>query len=841
MQSIKFALRQLMKSPSFTLIATLTLALGIGANSAIFSVINAVVLNPFPYPEARNIVQLGQQQKQDPGMMPLTYPDFLEWRAQSRAFENIAWISGRNYVLTGQQEPVYLRTAQVTADIWPLLRMQPVLGRVFDAAQDKLGAARTVVLSYALWRDKFGADPKILGQSITLDGTSFTAIGVMPPSFRFWNAQAWIPAGLSADQPEMRSRVTRNDSWGVGRLATGVSLATAMRELEVISTRLEKAFPATNENVGASGSLLIEMVSGQLRPTLLILFGAVFAVLLIACLNVANLLLARHAARERELSVRTALGASRWRVIRQLLLENVPLAILGGLAGVVVSYLGLQILLSVLPTDILPSEANIKLDGRVLVFTAVLSLATVLIFGLIASLGGVHTNPMESLRGMAVAGNRRGSRLRATLIVTEIALAFVLLACSALLVRSFDRMVGANLGFDADNVLLMPVSLPQTRYPQPAAATQFFDDLVQRTRALPGVKLAAAATVAPMMGANFFPLLTEGVSYPTPAALRGVSTTGVSGDYFATLGLKTLQGRVLRVDDNAASEQVIVLNETAARQVLRDLYALENTLQTPEQVQANTENTPLSSVLNKRVMLGVPDHLRTPELILPEGVDNFKWARVVGVVNDMLPFGPQNEAPRAVYVPITQLWAASSVRNSMTLMLKTQTDPNLLVKDTRALLFGMDATQPSLQLITLAQLIRDGLSVPRFTAMVLSTFGALALLLASIGVYGIVAWNLSQRTREVGIRIALGAPRSSVTQLLLKQGMRVVALGLVLGAVGAVFAVRLTRNVLFEVGELDVISFTVVPIVLASVAALACWLPTRKIAKLDAIKSLRSE
>jgi putative ABC transport system permease protein len=819
MNFLRFAFRQLLKSPSFTLIATLTLALGIGANSAIFSIINAAILHPFPYPDSERIAQLGEATLDSPGngMVPITYPDFLDWRAQSKSFEHIAWITGQRFALTGSGEPIYVKGARTSSDLWQVLGMQPALGKVFDASMDRLGATPTCVISHALWVSSFNSDPSVLGRNITLEGRNYTVLGVMPPSFKFWGADVWTPAALDADTPLMKSRILRNDFWAVGKLAPGQSLESALQELNIIAKGIAERFPETNKNIGAAGALLMEQVTSDIRPTLQILFAAVIAVLLIACLNVANLLLAKHAARAREFSVRAAMGASRGRMISQLLLENVPLAILGGLVGTAVAYGGLYALQLIIPPGSLPSEANISVDTSVLLFTAAISLGSVVIFGMIASLGSVRKNAAENMRSMTVAGNKRGGQIRAGLIVIEVSLAFVLLICSALLIRSFDKLSRVSMGFDTGNLLLAPVNLPESRYPQPLAATQFFQELMQRAKTLPGVKNVAASTTVPMLGNMNMPLVTEGQSYERPEQLSSVNFNFIMGDYFATQGMQLKQGRAFNATDRAGAEPVIIINEAAAKKFLAG-----------------------KNPLNQRVMLGLPEKFIKPGM-LPEGLDKFEWSRVVGVVNDVKLFSLQQQMQPAVYVPIDQAWTAMQMRQTMTLLLRTQGDPYQVAPGVRQLLLAQDSQQPLQQLTSMDDVIATQRAGSKFSTIVLSTFGAIALLLACVGVYGVVAWNFTQRTRESGIRMALGAQKSNVEHLLLRQGLKIVGMGLLIGMLLSWAATRLLQSLLFEIGSLDPLSFSLVPSLLFLVAALACWLPTRKVSTIELTKALRSE
>jgi putative ABC transport system permease protein len=815
---LRFALRQLAKTPGFTLVAVLTLALGVGANTAIFSVINAVLLHPFPYVDSDRLLFIGSTRKSPADFMSVTYPDYLDFRKGARSFAGLAFASGRSYALTKVAEPAIIRGAAVSASAWPLLGIPPLLGRTFTAAEDRPGADPVCVLSYATWQGRFGGDKNILGHPLTLDGRAYTIVGVMPPRFKFWAGDIWLPAGLDADTDLMRSRVLRFDSWMVGRPKPGVSIAAATAELNVIAARIARQHPDTNQGVGVSAQRLSESVAGGFRQPLLVLLGAVGCVLLIACANVANLLLARAATRQREYAIRIALGATRGRLIRQMLLESLPLALLGGVAGLLLGAWGLQALLVILPSDAVPAEAQITVNMPVMVFTLGVVVATMLAFSLFPALEGSRPPVNEALQeGSRGTAGRRTGRLRAALIVAEVTLSVTLLVGAGLLIRSLGRLDLVDLGFNPQHLLVLSVRLPTARYPTAQKAGSFFDALVDQARRLPGVRAVAAGSSVPFVGGNNLPLLTEGRTYHSLNELKGVQFSLVTGDYFPALGIRLVQGREFTTADRAGSPPVIILNEAAVKEFL-----------------------PGGDPLGKRVMLGVPANLLRPGL-LPPGLNTFQWATVVGVVNDTVDFGPQSEPPPAAYLPVDQGWTLPELRDSMVVLLRTAGDPSALAPELRRMVAALDRDQPVDLVAPMGSIIDDTKRAPRFNTILLGLFAAIALTLAIVGIYGVVAWNVAQRTREFGIRQALGADSHAILRLVVRQGMRVVLLGLLLGLGGSLAATRALQSMLFGVSAFDPWTFGLVAALLAGVALLACLIPARRATRVTPMVALRAE
>lgn len=817
---LRYAFRQLAKAPGFTATVIAVLALGIGATTAIFSVVNAVLLNPFPYQDGNRILFVGSSLVSQPNsQMPVTYPDYQVWRKNVQTVDHLGFASGSAVALTGVEEPTVLRNGAVSAEVWPLLGLQPILGRVFSTAEDAPSASPVCVLSYTTWQKRFAGDPGILNRAITLDGKSYAVIGVMPARFKFWAADLWTPVGLQANTDIMRSRVMRMDSWVVTRPKPGKTIEDVRSELSVIARQIAQEYPETSKDVGVMLRPLRDSVTGPLRNPLFILLSAVAGVLLIACANVANLLLARTSARSREFAVRAALGASRAQLLRQALIECVPLALLGGFAGVLLAVWGLDSLLAILPRDAVPAEADIRVSGSVLVFSAALTLGTLLLFALFPALESSraaigHTALQEGSRGTA---SRRTSRIRAGLIIAEVSLSLVLLISAGLLIRSLARIQSVDVGFNRENLLVIPLQLPEARYGASEPATTFFENVLERLRDLPSVSEVAASTNVPFAGGMGMPLAVEGRTYTDLSQLDGVQFALVTPNYFRAQGLRLIRGRVFDATDRAGSLPAIILNEAAAKKFLPD-----------------------GDPLGKRVMLGAPNDLIPPGM-LPPGFDKFQWATVVGVVQSARQFGLQSEPPPTAYIPVRQGWDYPQLRRSMTLLIRTHRDALEAVPTVRGLLKSMDPSLPVERIVTMDMLIGDSLQSTRFNTLLLGLFAGVALLLSAVGIYGVVAWNVTQRTREIGVRLALGANHTSVQLLVIGQSMRVVLTGLVIGVGGSLAVARTLQSLLFEISAFDLWTFSAVCGLLAAVALFACWLPARRASRVNPIEALRAE
>ncbi|HEY5550538.1 MAG TPA: ABC transporter permease [Opitutaceae bacterium] len=820
MNHLRFALRQLLKAPGFSATVIIVLALGIGATTAIYSVIHAVLLHPFPYKDGNAILFVGSSRLDQPNsQMPVAYLDYLEWRKQAQTVEQLAFSSGSAAMLTGVAEPVVLRNAAISANAWTLLGMQPVLGRIFGEPEDRPGADPVCVLSHATWQNHFSGDSDVLGRSINLDGKLHTVIGVMPASFKFWAGDVWTPVGLQADSDIMRSRVMRMDSWVVTRPKRGKTADDVMAELNVVAQQIALQFPESNKDVGVMLRPLAESVSGPLRNPLMILLASVVAVLLIASANVANLFLARTSARQKEFAVRAALGASRRQLVWQTLVECLPLALLGGVAGLILAAWGLDALLAILPNDAVPAEAQITVNGPVMLFSIALTLGTMLLFALFPALDSSRVvagrGLQESGRGTA---SRATSRMRAGLIIAEVSLSLVLLVGAGLLIRSLSRVQSVSVGFDSENLLVVPVQLPEARYGGSEQATTFFENAVDLIATLPAVASVSATNSAPFTNVTGMPLAVEGRTYTDLNQLDGLVYATVTKDYFRTQGLRLVKGRVFDDTDRAGTLPVIVLNEAAVKQFL------------PE------EGDPLG----KRVMLGAPEHLITPGM-LPVGFDKFQWATVVGVVQSARYFGQQNDAPPAAYIPVRQSWDYPQMRRFMVILVRTHGNPLDAVPALRSVIKSIDSDLPLGRIATVDMLIGDVLQGTRFNTVLLALFAGVALALAAVGIYGVVAWQVTQRTKEIGVRVALGAGQGAVIALVLGQAMRVVLIGIVLGLAASFALTRLLRSLLYDTSPFDPWTFAVVGLVLTSVALFACLLPARRATKVDPMVALRAE
>ena len=816
--AFRAAIQGLFKSPGFTLVAVLTIALGVGANTAIFSVVNAVLLNPFPYRDANRLLFVGSTTQGQEGMMPVTYLDYLDWRQGAKSFEQLAFATNRTAALTGTSQPTMLTAAAVSASTWPLLGMQPVLGRTFSAEEDQPGAAPVCVISYSTWQTTFGADANILRRTAMIDGRAYAIIGVMPPRFKFWAGDVWLPVGLEADSDMMRSRIMRSNTWVVARPKPGVTFEAAEAELNVIAEQIALAHPETNQNTGVYSRLLSDSVTGPFQQPLMVLLVAVACVLLIACANVANLLLARAASRQREYAIRVALGATRGQLIRQMLWESVPLTLAGGAAGLLAGAWGLQALLLILPPDAVPAEAEITVNGPVMAFALATVLVTMLGFSLFPAISGSRPQLTESLQeGSRGTTGAQTARLRAILIVAEISLSLTLLVGAGLLIRSLGRLHQVDPGFNPENLVVAPAQLPIARYPTGESATAFYRQLLGELERNPRISAVAASTNVPFFGGSGMPLINADRVYTNINQLDSVQFSGVMGDYFHAQGLRLLQGRAFDAGDRADSARVIVLNDAAVKRYL-----------------------PEGDPIGRSVMMGLPENLIVPGM-LPDGFDKFEWATVVGVVQSARHFGLQSELTPAAYVPIDQLWDIVQLRSSMVVLARTEHDPATIVPDLRSAFAASDPDLPIAQISTMESVLFNSLRQSRFNSVLLTLFAVIALLLAMVGIYGVVAWNVSQRTREIGIRQALGANRDDVLRLVVGQGMRTVAIGIAVGLAGSFATAHALRSMLFEISAFDPWTFVLVGVLLALVALGACLLPALRAARISPLEALRSD
>ncbi len=823
-QDLRFGLRMLRKNPGFSFVAILTLALGIGATTAIFSVVNAVLLKPLDYPENERIMLLSSARLSEPNRAgAISYPNFLDWQRQQTTFSHLAAARLRVCNLSGVAEAAQVKTAIVSPEAFPLLGVAPQLGRVFTAQDNQLNAARTVVLSHGFWQQQLGGAANVIGRQLWLDDQAYTVIGVMAPGFKFWAGEVWVPFGVFAAEDFAIDRSGMVSISALGRLQPGVTLEQSRAEFDVIAARLAAQYPETNQGSGVRIVPWSESVGQNIRPALLMLMGTVGFVLLIVCANVAGLLLARTATRKKELAIRAALGAGRGRLMRQLLLESLPLAALAGLAGWTLASCGLKLILAWLPEDLVPVEANVQLDARVLWFALGLTLLTTLLCGLLPALRFSHGRVNRSLGESLKDGNRfsladaGGQRMRGALVVLEVALSVVLLVGAGLLSKSFYRLQQTELGFKPESLLTVDLSLSLKKYPQAPQIEAFFKRALEQLKSLPGVEAAATMNGGPF--SNFgagMPLIRERHSYTRKEMEgRGCGFLVTQGDFLATLGLPLVSGRNFTAPDTANAPSVVILNQAAVDKFF-----------------------PGENALGQRIRLGEPDNL------LPPGTpptEKPAWLTVIGTVKNHQPIALGLPYLPGAFLPLAQAPREPTLLNAETIMLRTSQDPTTLISAVRQRLRELDPDQPIMRIATVDARIADSLKPQRFNTLLMNLFAALALTLAVIGLYGVLAYTVVQRTHDIGIRLALGAQPGNIIAMVMKQGLSLTLLGLTLGIIGAVALTRLLEHLLYGVSATDASIFIAITLLLLGVAAQACWIPARRAARVDPLVALRRE
>ncbi len=800
-QDLRFALRTLRKSPGFALVAVLTLALGIGANSAIFSVVNGMLLRPLPYPDAHQLVRVwADWEKRNGPKREWTNPaDFHDWRSQGTLFTEMYFVSGWAATLTGDGEPELLNGAVVSHGMFATLGVQPALGRGFTESEDKPNAPGVFVISDSLWKRRFGGDKNVLGRTVKLnDGITYTIIGVMPPSFRFPDpptTEVWTPAQFAAtNRGNAYLRV-------IGRLKPGVTLVQAQAEMNTVAARLEQQYPATNKSIGIALIPLQEDLAGPARTALLVLLGAVGFVLLIACANVANLLLARATARQREIAIRIALGAGRGRLLRQLLTESLLLSAAGGLLGLLLAVWAANWLAASAPGGF-SGTFQLGVDRWVIGFTLLLAVGTGFIFGLAPALQATRPASTDALKkgGRGVASGQH--RMRSALVIAELALSLVLLVGAGLLLKSFYTLLRVSPGFNPNNVLTAELILPQVKYREGAHAQQFYTQLIENVRRMPGVLSAAAINNLPLGDNNTdTSFLIEGRPAPQPDQFPTAWLTPVTPGYFSTMGIPLVRGRVLDERDHAQAPLVIVINESMAKQYW-----------------------PGEEPIGRRIGTGQRS---------PQGPT---WWEVVGVVSNVRQFGLDRDEPPAFY-----LSHAQRTSRRMNLVVRTAGDPLALAPAVRSAVWAQDRDLAIPSIITMEKLIAQSVADRRFTMALLGAFATLAMALAAIGIYGVMAYNVTQRTHEIGIRMALGAQRGHVLRMVIGQGMTLAGIGVGLGLLGALALSGFLEKLLFGIATRDALTFAAVPLAMAGVALLACWIPARRAMRVDPMVALRYE
>ncbi|HKP02929.1 MAG TPA: ABC transporter permease [Chthoniobacterales bacterium] len=818
MTDIRYGLRQLIKHPAFTIIAILTLALGIGANTAIFSVVNAVLLKPLPFPEPDQLIAVGMtdtRQKGETNLGSLSYPDFFDFRDQNRTLASIAVYADRSFALTGEEGATSLHGVKASAEFFDVLGIKPKMGRAFVREDEQGGGGPggfKVLISDEFWKKHFAGDSNVIGRPVTLDRRPHTVIGVLPAGFQFpiqndatdfYVSIAEDAANPDGSQPQTKQRGSHSLR-AVARLKPGASVAQANSDLSAIAEALSKQYPESNTHFGVLAKPLREEMIGDVRTALYILFGAVVCVLLIANANVANLLLARASARGKEIALRAAMGASRFRIIRQLLTESVLLAGLGGLLGLVIAQWGTEALIKTVPQNI-PRISTIQLDASVLIFTLLVSLATGVIFGLVPAWQASHVDLNSSLK----SGSRTGSagegkgRIRNALIVAEVALALVLLISAGLLIQSFARLGRVQPGVRTERLLTARLGLPDVAYPKNENIIMFFDQFLSRVRAIPGVESASAILPLPLSGGNMVTSFDD-ADNPLPDGQRpGAPVRIIATDYFKTMGIPLRQGRVFDERDRFESAPVVIVNERFAQKFF-----------------------PGQNVIGKRIMPGFAAD-DTGE----------KMREIVGVVGNVKHLSLKNEDSPEMYLPQTQI-----PFGVMSLVIRTSvSNPNALTNSVRKELAAIDASVPLTKVSVFDEYISKSLARPRFNTLLLSIFAGTALVLTAIGIYGVLAYSVAQRTSEIGIRIALGAGKSSIFRLIVGQAMTLVGVSLVLGLAGAFAATRLLNSLLFGVGASDPGTFAGIVLLVSVVAFIAAWLPARRATRVDPIIALRAE
>src|SRR5215510_15138545 len=803
LQDLRFGARMLMKQPGFTLIAALTLALGIGANTAIFSVVNAALLRPLPYSEPDRLVQIWQTNPQANRWGDwVSYPDFRDWRERNTVFEEVGACRTWAFNLTGSDSPESMAGAYVSASLFTVLGVKPILGRTFLAEEDRPGANRVAVISHGLWQRRFGADPGLIGKTIQVDGESHVVVGIMPPGFKFhWlvalrgvEYEIWIPHG---PPDELQDRGSHNFRV-VARLKRGVTIEQAQANMDAIARGVAEQNPG-NEGMGAKAMGLQRKVTEDARPALLLLSAAIGLVLLIACGNVANLLLAQNDARRHETAIRGALGAGPARLIRQRLTESMLLGLLGGGAGLLLAVLAIQFIIKLGPN--IPRLEQTSIDRRVLLATLCLSLLTGLLFGTIPALRSSRVNVNDTLKqgGRGIIW-RDGAALRSVLLVGEMALALTLLIGAGLLIRSFLQIQSVDSGFDATRVLKASMFLPEKQYSISRQQAQFIRQVVERIQALPEVEAAAASTALPLYGNDSGYFEVEGGTPQPNDARIDAERPKITPDYFRVMGIRVLRGRAFTWVDDENSLEVAIVNEEMARRY----WLGEN-------------------AIGKRVCIDYRDGRPV-------------WRQIVGVVNDVKHDGLAASARPQIFVPTMQFTYPFT-----TLAIRAKGDPAALANTIRREVATLDRNQPLLDVGTMEKVVSDSVADRRFQMTLLAIFAAVALTLSATGVYSVIAYAVARRAHEMGIRLALGAPPRDVLMLVVGQGMRLALAGVGIGLAAAFGLTRLMRGLLFGVGALDPLTFVAVALLLSGVALVACCIPARRAMRVDPLTVLRSE
>jgi putative ABC transport system permease protein len=792
-RDIRFSIRQLVKSPGFSVVAILTLALGIGASSAIFSVVNGVLLRPLPYPEPDSLVRV-HEIVPNYGRFSVAPANFIDWRKQSTSFEHIAAYQGSSGTLTWDDGPERVLGSQVAWDMMDLLKVRPALGTAFEEKHERQGEGNVIILAHGLWVRRFSADPNIVGRSINVSGTPVTIIGVMPEGFYFPSrtSEFWRPMTTSQANPPRGAHFLGV----IARLKPGVTVERAGTEMKTMAEQLARQYPDNSANESAEVVPLLEQVVGTIRPALITLLVAVGVVVLIACANIANLLLVRASIREREVAIRTAMGAGRTRLVLQMLAESLVLAVTGGSLGLLLAYLAIPAI-KTLGANSIPRVADVSIDGTVMGFTLLASLITGVIFGAVPAWQTSRAGAGAALKegGRSAVGSS-GQWTRNALLVGEVALSLILLVGAALLLRSFARLTNVNPGFNTDGVIAFQVALPAS-YNGDAKVQQYWDTLLERLDATPAVSSVAAVQSLPIRGSYVLSTEIKGKPKPKPGEEPSANYRAITPDYFTTLGIPVLRGRAFTRQDSATGPKVAIVDEAFVRR-----------------------HYPGEEALGRRIDIG-------------NGTDD---AEIVGIVGSVNYSGLDALPTPTMYMPVTQ-----DMFSGMWVMAKTSGDPMALAPTVRQIARELDGKVPTFSAIPLSEVVTESVAQRRFSMLLIMLFGGVALFLSAVGLYGVVAYTVSLRTREIGLRMAIGAMPSDVLKMILGGGMKLAAIGVVLGVASALAMSTLVEKMLFEVEPSDPASYAATAVILMVVAALACYIPARRAMAVDPIVTLQQD
>jgi putative ABC transport system permease protein len=798
-QDVRYSLRSLLRQPGFTAVAVLTLGLGIGANTAIFSVLNGVILSPLPYKDPNRLVLLWESMRDAPQIM-VSYPDYVDWRARTRSFEDIAIYNGYDsFNATGHGDAERIRGGLGSGNLFSVLGVQAARGRVFGPADDRPDAPPVAVITDKLWRNRYSGDPSTVGRQVMLDGVSYTIVGVLPPTMTLAGSQIWLPLGRFTHLPRF-ARENHPGLLGLGRLKPGVTLEQMRADLTAVMNQLGREHEET-ENIGAGGTYLNDIIVGQIKPALLMLAGAVGLVLLVACANVANLLLGRAAARHKEFGLRVAIGAGRGRLIRQLLTESTVLALGGGALGVALAWAGVKLLLALQPSNV-PRLSFISVSAPVFLFAMAISVLTGVLFGLVPALQATRSDPINALKegSRASSGGRARMRARATLTVAEVGLALMLLVGAGLMLRSFVNLLSVDPGFDKRNVVAAFIQLPDKRYPQEAQRRAVFHEVRTKVLALPGVREASLATDLPIATSLQTTFEHEG-GIPTPTKTEPLlSAATVSPGFFSSVRVKLMAGRDFSDIDRKGQPPVVIVSKSIAKRFYGDESAIGRRIR----VRSTPQSEP--------------------------------WMTIVGIVGDVKNDGLQRKTSGQVYFPIGQ-----TDLKSAWVIVRTNAAPDAVGPQLRRVVASIDRDLPVASLQTLERAVDVTIAQPKFSLVMLGIFASIALVLAAIGIYGVISYSVAQRTREIGVRIALGAQRRDVLRMIVGQGMTLSAIGVAAGGLGAIASGRVIAKHLFGVKPSDPAVFAAVAATLLMIAFVASVVPALRATHIDPVEAMRRE